>query len=127
MATHTQDNNDTTSESDSLGPGDPRWKYDEEVEAILHDGWCLECHNWKDHYQFSQEQNHPSIAEARLAHHRAVHHSFESRVESLEREHDEMLQEVAALQQELEQVQMEIQEVQKDQVRIINFNLERKD
>jgi prefoldin subunit 5 len=48
-------------------------------------------------------------------------------MESLEREHDEMLQEVAALQQELEQVQMEIQEVQKDQVRIINFNLERED
>ncbi len=35
-----------------------------------------------------------------------------------------MLQEVAALQQELEQVQMEIEEVQKDQVRIINSNLE---
>ena len=35
-----------------------------------------------------------------------------------------MLQEVAVLQQELEQVQMEIEEVQKDQVRIINSNLE---
>jgi hypothetical protein len=47
-------------------------------------------------------------------------------VDSLEREHVEMLQEVAALQQELEQVQMEIKEVQKDRVRIINSNLERK-
>jgi len=52
-----------------------------------------------------------------------VRHFFESRVDSLEREHNEMLQEVAALQQELEQVQMEIEEIQKDQVRIINSNL----
>jgi hypothetical protein len=37
-----------------------------------------------------------------------------------------MLQEVTALQQELEQLQMEIQEVQKNQVRIINSNLEQK-
>ncbi len=44
-------------------------------------------------------------------------------MDSLEWEHDEMLQEVAALQQELEQVQMEIEEIQKDQVRIINSNL----
>ena len=67
---------------------------------------------------------HPSLTEARQAHHHAVHHSFESRVDSLEREHNEMLQEVAALQQELEQVQIEIEEVRKDQVRIINSNLE---
>jgi len=45
-------------------------------------------------------------------------------VDSLKREHNEMLQEVAALQQELEQVQIEIEEVWKDQVRIINSNLE---
>ncbi len=44
-------------------------------------------------------------------------------MDSLEWEHDEMLQEVAVLQQELEQVQMEIEEIQKDQVRIINSNL----
>jgi len=47
-------------------------------------------------------------------------------VDSLEWEHSEMLQEVAVLQQELEQVQMEIEKVQKDQVRIINSNLEQK-
>ncbi len=62
--------------------------------------------------------------EACQACHIAVWCSFESRVDSLEREHSEMLQEVAALQQKLKQVQIEIEEVQKDQVRIINSNLE---
>ena len=125
MATHTHTVNDIASES---AAGNLRWIYDQEFEAILHDGpgMCLICSNWKDHYQLSQRLVHPSLTEARQAHHRAVHHSFESRVDSLEREHNEMLQEVAALQRELEQVQIEIKEVRKDQVRIINSNLERK-
>ncbi len=118
MATHTQDNNNTSSESDAL-----QWIYNEEVGAILHNGGCHECYDWKGHYQYCQELGQPSIVKARRAHRLAVRHSFESRVDSLEWEHDEMLQEVAALQQELEQVQMEIEEIQKDQVRIINSNL----
>lgn len=71
----------------------------------------------------------PSLTEARQAHHRAVQRSFQPRADSLEREHNEMLQEVAALQRELEQIQMEIEEIQKeteevwkDQVRTINSN-----
>ena len=121
--THTVD--DIASES---AAGNLRWIYDQEFEAILHNGpgVCLICSDWKVHYQLSQRLVHPSLTEARQAHHRAVQHSFELRVDSLEWEHDKMLQEVAALQQELEQVQMEIEEVRKDQVRIINSNLERK-
>lgn len=116
------------------------WKYDEEFEAVLHDGilddivhgdpenadGCLICAVWRDHYQLSKRVAHPSLAEARQAQHRAVQRSFESRVETLDREHDEMVQEAAALQRELEQIQMEIEEVRKDQVRIINSNMERK-
>lgn len=126
MATHTHSDNNAASETDASSSGDLRWVYDEESQAILHEDGCEECDDWKEHYKFSQDTGHPSMLEARRAHHIAIQHSFKSRVQSLEQEHNEMLQEVTALQQELEQLQMEIQEVQKNQVRIINSNLERK-
>jgi len=98
--------------------------YNEQFGAILHEDDCWDCEDWKEHYKLSQDKGCASMREACQACHIAVRCSFESRVDSLEREHSEMLQEVAVLQQELEQVQMEIEKVQKDQVRIINSNLE---
>ena len=124
MATHTHSDNDAASKSDDFIPPYWRWVYDEQFGAILHEDDCRDCEDWKEHYKLSQDKGCASMHEACQAHHIAVWCSFELRVDSLEWEHSEMLQEVAVLQQELEQVQMEIEKVQKDQVRIINSNLE---
>lgn len=126
MATHTHSDNDAPSNSDA-SEDNLRWIYNEQFRAILHDDdQCDKCEDWKDHYTISKDVGHASMLEAHRAHDIAVQQSFESRLDSLEREHGEMLEEMAALEQELKQVQMEIEEVQKDQVSVTNSNLERK-